>query len=150
MPYVVDGNNVMAQIVGWHRDKPAARKRLIREAVRFMAATRAKVTLVFDGRPDDEFPEGTKYKSVRILYSRPGEDADSRIIELVRVSRAKRDLIVVTSDRELASRARSEGAQVIPSGEFRTKLAEAERGEPEKPETDDIDHWLALFGSREQ
>jgi len=140
----------MAQIVGWHRDKPAARKRLIRDTVRFVAATRAKVTLVFDGGPDDEFPDGIKYKSVRIFYSRRGEDADSRIIELVQLSRSKRDLIVVTSDRELASRARNEGAQVIRSGEFRTKLSQTVRNEPEKPEADDIDRWLALFDSREK
>jgi hypothetical protein len=29
--YLVDGNNVMGQRVGWHRDKPAAAARLIEE-----------------------------------------------------------------------------------------------------------------------
>ena len=37
MPYLVDGNNVMAQTVGWHRDRAAARKRLIRDLARFHA-----------------------------------------------------------------------------------------------------------------
>jgi predicted RNA-binding protein with PIN domain len=150
MPYVVDGSNVMAHNVGWHRDKPAARRRLIRDAARFVASTRAKVTLVFDGAPDDDFPDGTTHRSVKILYSRPGEDADTRIVELVRTARSKRQLVVVTSDRELASRARGEGAQVIRSGEFRTMLTDAAGGEPEKPDADDVDQWLAVFGTREQ
>src|SRR5919199_1223351 len=35
MSYLVDGNNVMAQRVGWHRDKPGARRRLLGELARF-------------------------------------------------------------------------------------------------------------------
>ena len=69
MPYVVDGNNVMAQTVGWHRDRAGARRRLIYDLVRFIAVQRVKLNVVFDGAPDDEFPEGRIYKGVRILYA---------------------------------------------------------------------------------
>lgn len=150
MPYLVDGTNVMALSVGWHRDKPAARKRLIREAARFVAATRAKVTLVFDGAPDEAFPDGVTHRSVKISYARPGDDADTRIVELVRMSHAKRELIVVTSDRELASRVRQEGCRVMRSGEFRTLLSEVEAGELEKPAADDVNEWLSVFGEGER
>ncbi len=87
MHYLVDGNNVMAQTVGWHKDKRAARKSLIRDLSRFIAVHRAKIKVVFDGRPDEEFPDGTKYRSVQILYARYGSDADSRIKEIVRAER---------------------------------------------------------------
>lgn len=150
MPYLVDGSNVMAQTVGWHRDKASARKRLIRDTARFVASTRAKVTLVFDGAPDEDFPDGTTHRSVRILYSRPNEDADTRIVELVRTARSKRELVVVTSDRQLASSVRTEGARVIRSGEFRTMLSDTICEETEKPDADDVDRWLEVFGTREQ
>ena len=43
MSYLVDGNNVMAQRVGWHRDKAGARRRLLGELARF--AREAGVTV---------------------------------------------------------------------------------------------------------
>ena len=51
MAYLVDGNNVIGQTPGWHRDKPGSRQRLLRELAAFVAATRARVTVVFDGAP---------------------------------------------------------------------------------------------------
>jgi predicted RNA-binding protein with PIN domain len=148
MPYLVDGNNVMGQRVGWHRDKAGARKRLIQDLARFLAARKAKVTVVFDGSPDTDFPEGSRYKSVRILYARAGSDADSRVKDLIRRSTNKRNLIVVSSDRELAAVAAGQGARVVPSGKFRKMLNEAIAASPDKPAQSDridIDEWLDYF-----
>lgn len=148
MPYMVDGNNVMAQRVGWHRDKAGARRRLIQDLARFLAARKVKVTVVFDGSPDTDLPEGSRYKSVRILYARAGSDADSRIKDLIRRSTSKRDLILVSSDRDLAAFAAGQGARVIPSGQFRKMLNEAIAASPEKPAQSDqidIDEWLDYF-----
>ncbi|MEJ2717133.1 MAG: NYN domain-containing protein [Deltaproteobacteria bacterium] len=115
MPYLVDGNNVMAQTVGWHRDRAAARKRLIRDLARFVAIRKVKVRVVFDGSPDDEFPEGRKYKSVLVLYAKQGSDADSRIKGLVDKSTNKRDITVVSSDKALGSYVAGRGAKVLTS-----------------------------------
>jgi uncharacterized protein len=150
MPYVVDGNNVMAQTVGWHRDKAGARRRLIHDLMRFVAAKRVKLKVVFDGAPDEEFPEGIKYKSVHILYARPGSDADSRIMELVEKASHKRDLVVVTSDRALASFAKRQGARTMYSGEFRRSLEDSPKlaSPPEKSghgSAVDVEEWLEFF-----
>ncbi len=64
MPYLIDGNNLMAKKPDWHKNKPAAKKRLILQLVGFVAANKTNVTIVFDGVPDDEFPEGRKFKGV--------------------------------------------------------------------------------------
>ena len=53
MPYLIDGNNVMAQRVGWHKDKRAARRRLLEDLARFGASHGARIAVVFDGAPDD-------------------------------------------------------------------------------------------------
>ncbi|MGO9570671.1 MAG: NYN domain-containing protein [Desulfomonilaceae bacterium] len=150
MPYVVDGNNVMAQAVGWHRDMAGARKRLIHDLVRFVAVQRVKLKVVFDGAPDEEFPEGRKFKGVHILYARPGSDADSRIKELVRKASYKRDLVVVSSDRALGSSIKHQGARVISSGEFRRLLAEClERTDSMEKSGQgdrvDVEEWLKFF-----
>lgn len=149
MHYLVDGNNVMAQRVGWHRDKPGARKKLIRDLARFVAVHRAKVRVVFDGSPDEQFPEGIRYKSVRVLYARPGSDADSRIIDLVDKSSYKKNMVVVTSDKALGSHVSRRGAKVMHSGEFRRMIEQAltlEAGKPGDREPVNVEEWLDYFG----
>lgn len=150
MHYLIDGNNVMAQRIGWHKDKRAARKGLIRDLSRFIAVHRGKIKVVFDGRPDEEFPDGTRYKSVQILYARYGSDADSRIKEIIHGASYKRDMVVVSSDRDLVSFANRQGTRTISSGRFRKMLdyAGKTRTEREKPltgESVDIDDWLNYF-----
>ena len=122
MSYLVDGNNVMAQRVGWHKDKPRARRRLLDEVAAFAAAKRARVTVVFDGAPEQHFADGASYRGVRVFYAERGSNADERIKKLVEASRERRTLIVVTSDRDLAAYVRSCGAQVIRSGDFRKRM----------------------------
>jgi predicted RNA-binding protein with PIN domain len=150
MPYVVDGNNVMAQRIGWHRDKVGARRQLIRDLAGFVAIHRARVQVVFDGIPDEEFPEGTKCKSVRVLYARLGSDADTRIKEMISRSSYKRDMVVVSSDKELVSFANRHGAKVMASGKFRKLLEDAgtARLSKEKAGTGEpinVDEWLEFF-----
>ena len=118
MSYLIDGNNVMAQRVGWHKDKAAARRRLLEDLVRFAASHGARIAVVFDGAPDDSFPDGSSYGGVQIFYARLGSDADARIKEIVEASRERRTLRVVTSDRALADYVRRCGAPVERSGDF--------------------------------
>src|ERR671921_606552 len=122
MSYLVDGNNVMAQRVGWHRDKPGARRRLLTELAGFARESGATVEAVFDGAPDEFFPDGSYFMGVRVFYAARGSDADSRIKDLVEASRERRTLKVVTSDRALADYVRRCGAQVVRSGDFRRRL----------------------------
>ncbi len=148
MIYLIDGNNVMAQIPGWRRDMSGAKKRLLLALAALVAARKVKVKAVFDGTPDREFPEGCVYKSVRVHYARTGSDADTRIREMVEQAGSKRDIVVVSSDKPLASRVKQMGAQVISSGNFRRMLQEAASLEPEKPgdqETIDVNEWLKIF-----
>ena len=52
MSYLIDGNNVMGQRVGWHRDRVRARRELLEDVARFARAKRVSVSVVFDGAPD--------------------------------------------------------------------------------------------------
>jgi predicted RNA-binding protein with PIN domain len=152
MSYLVDGNNVMGQRVGWHRDKPAARRALLDEVADFAARRRARVAVVFDGAPEPHFPEGSSYRGVRLHYAARGSDADTRIKSIVEATRERRTLRVVTSDRALADYVRRCGVAVIRSGEFRKMLEEsegegaAEREAKREVLPDDAAHWLRYFG----
>jgi len=154
MSYLVDGNNVMAQRVGWHRDKPGARRRLLTELSRFARASGVTAEVVFDGAPEEFFPDGSYFMGVRVFYAERGRDADSRIKDLVESARERRTLKVVTSDRALADYVRRCGVEVIRSGEFRKRLDasesagasakdEARRGGVKESE---MDEWMYYFG----
>jgi len=150
MLYLVDGNNVMALKPGWHRDKAAARRRLIHELSALVAARRVKVRVVFDGAPDEDFPDGVKYKSVHIFYAKRGSNADTRIKDMVRRSSFKRDMVVVSSDRDLSSFARRQGTKTMASVQFRRMInaARASRAEQEPSRGDrpvDVDEWMDYF-----
>jgi len=154
MSYLVDGNNVMAQRVGWHRDKPGARRRLLTELSKFARVSGVSVEVVFDGAPDEFFPDGSYFMGVRVFYSERGSDADSRIKDLVERSRERRTLKVVTSDRALADYVRRCGVEVIRSGEFRKRLDAPETSDAhakdEKArggvEESEMDEWMYYFG----
>jgi predicted RNA-binding protein with PIN domain len=154
MSYLVDGNNVMAQRVGWHRDKDGARRALLDELALFARARRATVTVVFDGAPLRHFADGASYRGVRVYYALRGSNADERIKALVENSRERRTLLVVTSDRALADYVRRCGAQVVRAGEFRQRMEETARIAAQSPEpaTDEpvndqnMDHWMRYFG----
>jgi predicted RNA-binding protein with PIN domain len=132
--YLVDGNNVMAQRVGWHKDKVGARRRLVDELSRFARAEGVPVEVMFDGAPDERFPEGSTYCGVRVYYGAPGSDADTRIKHLVKRWPERHPLVVVTSDRALADYVRRRGVRVIRSGELHRRLeALGEAGAAESP-----------------
>jgi predicted RNA-binding protein with PIN domain len=152
MPYLVDGNNVMAQRVGWHRDKPKARRGLMDELAGFSQNRRVRVTVVFDGAPEQHFADGASYKGIRVFYAERGSNADERIKQMVENERQRRTLLVVTSDRQLADYVRRCGAQVIRSGEFRRKMDEAvnetARQKPDEPSVDgELNEWMRYFGA---
>lgn len=147
--YLIDGNNVIGQRVGWHRDKPGSRRRLMQELAQLAWAKKLRLTVVFDGAPDQQFPDGSSYRGVRIFYSRPGSDADTRIVEMAEAERNKRNLTVVTSDGQLAARVAVCGVRVMPSGQFRRMLDEAAAtttDEEPNLKDDDLNEWLRYFG----
>ena len=152
MAFIVDGNNVMGQTPGWHRDKSAARRNLVRRLADFARIKKTRVTVVFDGEPDRLMPEASALRGVKVLYAARGSDADTRIERMVETSPDPRGLTVITSDRHLAFLVRSRGASVIRSGQFRQQMEDAVRLAPahqdgEEFDIDDLDEWLRYFGA---
>ncbi len=155
MAYIVDGNNVMGQTPGWHRDKSKSRRMLLEKLAAFARLKKARVTVVFDGGPDSAVPEGAAFHGVKVLYAERGSDADTRIEHLVETATDPRGLTIVTSDRHLGFLVRSRGATVIRSGEFRKQVERLLKSTPgaedgEQFEVGDLNAWLRYFGSLPQ
>ena len=122
--YLIDGNNVMGQRVGWHRDKPSAQRRLLRETSEWVLAEGEEAIVVFDGRPLSDVSDGDLLDGVTVFFARPGSDADNRIVELAEAVTDRSEIVAVTSDRLLADSLRLLGVGIMRSGRFRKMLEE--------------------------
>jgi predicted RNA-binding protein with PIN domain len=150
--YLIDGNNVMGQRVGWHRDKSAARKQLLVELAQFVRQKQARVAVVFDGLPELNIADGASYRSVKVFFSGANSDADSRIVAMVEAAHNRQALTVVTSDLQLTRRVRACGVRVLRAGVFRRWLEKAalESSADQPPiQADELSDWMRYFGVEE-
>jgi predicted RNA-binding protein with PIN domain len=115
--WIVDGMNVIgSRPTGWWHDRPGAMQQLVHE----LGALGEPVTVVFDGAPFDVQDAGDI--DVRFASRRGRNAADDDIAELVADAPDAGDIVVVTSDRELAERVRPTGAEVMGAKQFRSRL----------------------------
>ena len=108
---IVDAMNVIgSRPTGWWRDRPGAIRGLIERLQRMHTATGEEITVVVDGRPLGDLPEG-EHGGITVLYAarRGPNAADDRIVEFVADHEAPGSLTVVTSDRTLIARVRELG-----------------------------------------
>jgi uncharacterized protein YaiI (UPF0178 family) len=104
--WLVDGNNVMgSRPDGWWRDRAGAMQRLVNDLDDFAERTGDEVAVVFDG--------GERALQAIRAHVAFAPHADDEI-----AARAAPGVTVVTSDAELASRARDRGAGVLGAGAF--------------------------------
>jgi predicted RNA-binding protein with PIN domain len=122
--FVVDGMNVIgAQADSWWRDRDGAVRRLLSRLQHAGAGSGDEISLVLDGRPLADLPEGD-HAGVAVRYSRrSGRDAaDDRIVEEVAADADPRSLCVVTSDRGLVERVTGIGAHTEGARTFLRRL----------------------------
>jgi nicotinic acid mononucleotide adenylyltransferase/predicted RNA-binding protein with PIN domain len=123
---IVDGNNVIgSRPDGWWRDREGAARRLIASLQALARRTGDRISVVLDGRPLADVPEGV-HDGVLVAYAtRAGRDAaDDRIVVEVERDRDPASLVVVTSDRALADRVRPHGVTVEGAGTLLAQLDE--------------------------
>lgn len=121
---IVDAMNVIgSRPTGWWRDRPGAIRRLIARLQELCAAEAADITVVVDGRPLADLPEGES-GGLTVLYAvRCGPNAaDDRIVEYVAAHSSPETLTVVTSDRTLIARVQELGARTSGPSELLRRL----------------------------
>lgn len=121
MHIIIDGYNLIRQSDALRKHErlslEAGRNALIRSVSYYKARRGHKVTVVFDGwqgGPIEE--ERDKLLGTDIIYSRKGEKADEVIKRMVQ-KRAE-EIVVVTSDRDIADFVDRRGGTAISSHEF--------------------------------
>jgi len=122
MQYLVDGYNLMFRLVDTGEDLRKARDYILdnlSEKLRFLDL---EMTIIFDAayRPGDATRRHRG--NLEIIYTRNTESADDYIVEQLDEDGRSYDTMVVTSDRDLAFRARRLGAYSMSVEAFITWL----------------------------
>jgi predicted RNA-binding protein with PIN domain len=93
-----------------------ARQRLVRDVAASGDAFADDITIVFDGRTGSG--EGFEGSGVTVLFSAPGESADTVIERMIAQSEEAADYTVVTSDRAIIDIVTAAGARIVSCGMF--------------------------------
>ena len=152
MHIIVDGYNLIRQSdvlrSAERRSLEEGRKALVRALARYKRVRGHRITVVFDGWVGGSPQEERDLAGgVAIIYSRLGEKADEVIKRLV--AAGSEEILVVSSDREVASFAARRGKAAIASPDFAARLDQIASGEtPAGPEEEDDDDGPAARGAK--
>ena len=124
---IVDGYNVIHAVPALARELDrsldAARTALIGRCAAYRARRGdvARLYVVFDGQGTDGGSLREPQRGVLVLFSRQQEEADERILHLIRSAAAGRSrsrFVVVSNDNQVANNARALGAQLVSAIQF--------------------------------
>jgi predicted RNA-binding protein with PIN domain len=119
--WLVDASNVIgSRPDGWWRDRDGATERLL-SALRELAGPDDEVVVVLDAGPASWAGRSGAFE-VAIAPRRGRNAADDEIARRLEADADPASVQVVTSDNDLAGRARALGASVVGAGEFRRRL----------------------------
>ena len=155
MAYLIDGNNLLGTLFPGHHRDPENKRKLVRRLIAFQRSKRARLILVFDGAASaDAEAMAADEERFAVVHPPPGESADTAIREIIDAMSDRRKLVVVSSDREIRSFARVQGASDRTAREFKIELnrtlkawksgKEMEKTEP-GPTTLEVRLWSQIF-----
>jgi len=152
MQIIIDGYNyIFRGAKSEDAELESRRQGLIQKLASYAAARNIRITVVFDGQRPGTSPDSGRGK-VKVVFSRPPENADAVIKRMVQSHKQPRDVLVVTSDLPLARFASSCGCLLLSSEGWRQKMEQGGGGEWQEKydamNSANLQEWLRLFEER--
>lgn len=149
MPYLIDGHNLIPKL-GLRLDSLDDEMELVAILQEFARLNRREVEVYFDGAPAGH--AGTyKLGAVKAHFIRLGQSADSAIrARLQNMGRAAKNWVVVSSDREVQSAARTAQAESLSSEDFagllnQPRLSSSKADEERILSRSEVEEWIRVF-----
>jgi predicted RNA-binding protein with PIN domain len=139
--YLIDGNNVIHSITALQKqfltDPEAAAKALV-EMCKARLNKKVKIVFVFDGYG--------KSNSNSIIFS-GNKKADEIICNLIESNYLREQITVVSSDREILSKAKVYGCEIMSSKQFKELLKGqiTKQEKPEYPTKKELEEFIKYF-----
>jgi len=146
--YIIDGNNLIGKIKSINqiqkKNNQQSREKLAFLLGRYFNKRKASVNLHFDGFEN----EGIKVSGIKLIYS-GSLTADDKIKSEIEKSNNPKNIILVTSDSNLAEFGRVCSCQLVKSEEFAKQLLTLNSVDEEQNKIDAInstEEFKKLFG----
>ncbi len=115
--------------------------------------TNVRTVLVFDGKRGGSGAESytLEHGKVKVMFSRPPQNADTLLTQLMDEERAPQNVLVVSSDNDVVYSAKHRSIKTQSSRAFAEKLLYGkQKGGKENPPISEgeIEYWLKVFGTR--
>jgi uncharacterized protein len=152
MTYIIDGHNLIPKIPGLSLSSINDEIELVERLQEYCRRRRKQAEVYFDGAPAG-FQGRQRFGNVKVHFVREGIPADAAIIKRIEgLGKRAKDMVVVTSDRQILANVRHHHAQTLTSEEFARLMAQESTAPDERAtdsqepvSTDDIDYWLKRF-----
>lgn len=120
MHYVIDGYNFFFCIASQINPLKQTREQFIETLNAEISFHNFDITLVFDSTRENGAPFASKkmLSSMEVVFSPQGLSADEYILEMLSCCTTPQNEVIITSDRELAKKARYLGAKTKTIEEF--------------------------------
>ncbi len=145
--YIIDGNNLIGKIKSLNqlhkKNKKQSAEKLTFILGRYFSGRKATVSLHFDGHQSD----GIKVTDFKVIFS-GSVSADEKIKNEIGISKNPRNIILITSDSNLAQFGRVCSCQIIKSEEFSKQLLSSGIDEEKLriEELNNTEEFKKLFG----
>jgi len=148
LTYIIDGNNLIGKIPLLmnlqKKDRHASREKLVYMLDRYFIKKKVNVTLHLDGHPANKINSS----KMKIVYSE-NQTADEKIKKQISQSKSPRNIMVVTSDSNLAQFAKVCSSTVVSSEQFSSEMSKTNSGLDEESiirQIDNVEEFKKLFG----
>jgi predicted RNA-binding protein with PIN domain len=136
MLYYIDGYNLMFRASRGLGDFKSSRQNFIEELNEKIQTVLLDAVIVFDAQYQFGLGSRSRYRHLTVCFTDTGETADDYIIDEIKSSSKPRQIILVTSDKNLAWRARQYHSKTISVEDFvatlETQFKKKLKGEKKK------------------
>lgn len=156
MNYVVDGYNLFFRLESEANPLEQKRENFIAALDAALSRLHLHATLIFDSHHSHAsiFPTKRSLPALEIIFSPEGLSADEYILERLSTEKRPQSQVIVTSDRELAGRAKHLGAKTKTIEAFFDMLVKRESkktsAEDEKQQTESSHDFKRLLNAFEK
>ncbi len=144
MDYLIDGHNLIGAMPDISLADPDDEDQLIERLKGYMGRKRNRCTVVFDNGMLGGLSPELSSSRIKVYFAPNRTEADAIIRSRIRKAENPRNLLVISSDREIIAEARRWGAETMSSKKFASKLAPQQHkpggdaGEKPVPSPDDV------------